>query len=193
MKPMLIGAAAVCAAVSLSTHVQAGTLVDTVKVEVSATVPPRCGFKQPPASMTSAPSIETAQSIALDFILDCNAPFAIGVQSSNGALAFQGTRDNSGFAFEKDYRVALSMATTVGEVSAPPCEAARLTATTPQAERCHIHSSTPGQGGLSSGEGFAVNEAGRVTVSWGSREGGQPRPAAGTYQDTLTIVLGVRS
>lgn len=163
---------------------------DVVRVDVSATVPARCGFKQAPAGMTSAAKIDTAQDIPFDFVLDCNAPFAIGVQSANGALAFQGARDDSGFAFEKAYTVGMSLGTSAGAVNAAPCEAAQLTVNA--ADHCGLYSAVGGEG-LSSGDATAIDKAGRLTVSWKARDGSQPRPAAGTFQDTLTIVLGVRS
>lgn len=198
MKPKFFGAAAmaVCAAATAwaggPTSIAKAEPNDTVRVDVTAAVPSRCGFKTAPSGMTSAASIETAQSIPFDFVLDCNAPFAIGVKSANGGLAFQGTRDESGFAFEKGYRVGLSMQTSAGDVQAEPCQAAQLTATAASADRCGFFAAAAGEG-LSSGEAVAIDQTGRLTVSWTGRASSEPRAAAGSYQDTLIITLGVRS
>lgn len=170
---------------------------DHIAIDVTATIAERCGIARGPATLASAalPDLETAQTLGFDFQLDCNTPFAIAVSSSNGAMVLDDPtragpvgRTETGFSNRKAYSVALALETDDAPIATRPCDAADLVAA---GSACPFYGTVAGQG-LSSGRRTAIRRNGRVIVGWRGGDDGIRR-AAGTYQDTLTIVVGPRT
>jgi spore coat protein U-like protein len=168
---------------------------DSLSIAVTATIAPKCGIGPSGAAAGSVPDLEQAQTLNFDFKLDCNSPFAIGVSSQHGALRLKSTQnlnagtDSQGFSLEKEYQVALSVQTDAGSLEGGSCGSKALKDGTGS---CSFYGVSPGSG-LSSGQRTAIDRTGTITVSWPASSGSDPRRAAGEYQDTITIVVGVKS
>jgi spore coat protein U-like protein len=182
---------AACAQAASSAHVD---------IELRATVAERCGIARTGSDPAAMPDLDTAQSLRFAFQVDCNTPFAIAVSSANGALRMQqnggpistgpgDARTPDGFAADKSYQVALSLDTDAGSISSQPCNSRDLTNS---GGKCAFYGTVPGTG-LSSGGRTAMGRDGALTVSWKSGDENGVRHAAGTYQDTLTVVVGPRA
>lgn len=164
---------------------------DTLTVDLSAAIAQRCGIAPSGSSSLSGASLDRAESHAFDFAIDCNTPFAIGVRSSSGglSLAASGTLDTAGDGFStlKPYSVALELQTDNGPMSGGKCGSAALTA----AGSCAFYGASSGEG-LGSGQRTAIRRTGSMTIAWSAGED-EARRAAGTYRDTLTIIVGPRT
>lgn len=165
---------------------------DRLAIEVSATVMERCGVNPDRVPIQSA-ELDRPQTMNFQFSVDCNAPFVIGVSSQHGGMRLstatnnQDPTDAEGFAVEKAYDVALSVSTDDGVLDAGACNSQALTG---RGEGCAFFGAVAGEG-MSSGGRTAINREGRLAVSWAEADAG-PRLAAGTFQDTITVVIGVR-
>lgn len=158
-----------------------------LKLDLHAELAQRCGITRNGADPTSA-NLDQATVLRFGFLLDCNAPFRIGVSAQNGALAWiGGARADDGFAYSRDYAVSLDFETSGGAIHADSCGAEELLTQ----GRCAFFGRNPGEG-LSSGGDIAAGQTGALVISWPADGGGRPRRAAGVYQDTITIVVGVR-
>lgn len=167
-----------------------GTPRDVViEIDVAGTIPVRCGSAQPQTFPVDPGDLNQAGSLEFPFDVDCNAPFVVGVASTNGARV-GGQDDGSGFAFRKTYSVGLSVETDAGQLTTPDCLSSALAMEAPVGD-CAFRGVLPGEG-LSSGEATAIRRSGRLTVDWTAGGDGR-RLASGRFQDTLTITLGART
>lgn len=167
---------------------------DTITIDVKAKIEERCGIAaNGPTSSASTPNLEAATTLNFGFKLNCNVPFAIGVSSENGALRLStatGNTDNAnGFSVEKPYNVKLRVDTDGQPMTPDQCSSDALVR---NSGGCAFFGKTPGQG-LRSGQRTAINREGSIEVSWPSDASSGQRRAAGIYQDTLTVVVGVRN
>lgn len=176
---------------------KAGTSVPAnqpLAVEIRATIVERCGLSSHGNPTSAEGDLQRNERITFDFAIDCNTPFRIGVSSANGALRLAGApsgqdRTEDGFAVAKPYHVGLKVDTDSGIIDAGTCRSDELTS----AEKdCAFYGAHPGHG-LSSGHATAIDRTGTLTVSWKGQGDSGPRPAAGLYQDTLTVVLGPKT
>lgn len=186
--------AALAAAVALlAAPAAAANDVDTVTIDVTARVAERCGIVAgSETAPTTVPDMTTAQTLTYGFNIDCNTPFRIGVSSQNGALRLTGAagdRTGDGFSTEKDYRVGLHVETDGAPLDPEACSSRALVDGTGD---CAFFGATAGSG-LSSDERTAISRHGTITARWAADRGGEVRRVAGTYQDILTVVIGVRS
>jgi hypothetical protein len=185
--------AALCAAMPAYAHGSARN--DPLRIEVTATVVERCGLSAAGGRTSASGDLQSAQSLRLEFDVDCNTPFRIGVSSTNGALRLatassqNGSLDNQGFSIEKDYEVALQVATDDGLLDGGSCRSRTLVG---RSGNCPFYGRRAGDG-LSSGRDMAIGRSGTLTVSWREGDEGGPRRAAGRYQDFLTVVIGPRT
>lgn len=159
----------------------------TLTISLIGTIGSQCGFSSAPPTNAMLNDLTQANSLTLNFSLECNAGFAVGVSSQNGGLKNSGVTGvlANGFTDLLDYKVALQYQTDLGTVSGH-CDAASLAAASPT---CNFYGTAPGQG-LSSGDGVAAGTPGSMTLSW------TPPPnkkiAAGKYGDTITVTVGTR-
>lgn len=170
---------------------------DSISIDVTASIAQRCGVSDVPSgAAATTPDLDHAQNLSFGFNIDCNTPFAIGVSSQNGALVLQDGRDarssetSDGFSREKEYSVALAVETDGAPLNSDFCSSAELTGKG-KGKSCEFYGREAGTG-MSSGRRTAIRRNGSVVVRWNASDRGARR-AAGTYQDTLTVVVGPRS
>jgi hypothetical protein len=168
---------------------------DSLKIDIEASIGERCGISALGAKSKDAGRIDIANSVSFAFKLDCNTPFRIGVAAQNGAMQlvspYSPTTDFGGFATHKGYVAGLSFNTDQdGLVDAGECDSAKLSAA--QAD-CAFYSAQPGKGFSAGRRSTAIDSEGSLTVRWSGSEGDTARLVAGTYEETLTIVVGPRT
>lgn len=182
---MLGAIAAMCQVVCPQARGQATG--SALSLDIDADLSQRCGITRDGTEPAPA-DLDRAATLRFGFTLDCNAPFRIGVSASNGALAWVGSEQpDDGFAYRRGYDVSLDFETSGGTIRTEPCNAEDLR----RPGKCQFFGREPGEG-MSSGEDIAPGKRGALLISWPSDNGGSPRRAAGTYQDTITIIVGVR-
>jgi hypothetical protein len=93
-----------------------------------------------------------------------------------------------GFSQERVYRVKLNVDTDGSPIETDYCGSRELANA---AGSCEFYSETPGKG-LGSGDRTAIQKEGSLTVRWGAADDEGPRRVAGTYQDFITVVVGVK-
>lgn len=155
---------------------------DALTLSIVGEIPERCGFQTLPPATISLGDLGQGGSAVVPLGLDCNTGFRIRMSSANGALAAE--RPSRVFGNRLDYQVRFRVGTDAGSLEAA-CTASAL-----KSGGCPLFGPTPGAGGLSSGDAVAIDEAGALTIDWVA-----PTEVltAGTYSDTLTIVLEARS
>ena len=82
-----------------------------VEIEVLARIQERCGFLEKPAATIDSLNLGAAGETRLDFFIDCNTPFAIGVSSVNGGFKATRTKLAGGFRTLLSYDVGLNLQT----------------------------------------------------------------------------------
>ena len=187
--PPSLAASLLCVlAVSIPSAVAAQS--ETVTVEVSAEIAPRCGFADAGPGETSAPGdLEQAARLSFGIKLDCNTPFSLGVVATNGALVNQdASPDDSGFAFAKTYYLSIGMETDRGITASERCVSTQIVA----GGTCSFASTISGEG-LSSGQGIAIDRDATFEVEWPDQRELTNRLAPGRYRDTLILVVGART
>ena len=155
-----------------------------VTIDVTGTVAERCGFSTPPTSQAALGDLTSPGTLSLPFTVDCNTPFRIRAMSSNGGLKTH-SPGAAGFTNTLDYNLQLQLSTDAGALSAT-CDAGALAG---GGGDCAYYGNCAGQG-LSSGEGVALKAPAALKFDW------TPPPkrlVAGTYTDTVTIVVEARS
>jgi spore coat protein U-like protein len=157
----------------------------SVTVDVVGTVPGHCGFTTTPSGQTIPGDLSQGGSLTIDFGVNCNAPFLVRASSKNGAFLTDQPAVGDGLANQLDYSLHLTLATDLGALDAT-CNADALTA---GAGGCAFYGTATGQG-LSSGDGVAINQSGSLQFGWTQSA---KQLVAGSYSDTLTIVVEVRS
>jgi hypothetical protein len=168
---------------------------DSLKIDIEASIGDRCGIAALGAKAKDAGRVDTANSVSFNFRLDCNTPFRIGVAAQNGAMQLVSTEaastDFVGFATRKAYIAALAFNTDQdGLVDAGECDSAKLRAT---GADCAFYGAEPGKGFSAGRRSTAIGTEGSLTVRWPGSEGDTARLVAGTYEETLTIVVGPRT
>lgn len=183
-------AVAAGAVLSLSSGQAASAHTDAISIDISATVPARCGFVAAgPESVSSTQDLELAASLSVRLALDCNAPYALGVVAEHGTLVNRDAApDGSGYAFEKDYRVSVALETDRGTVRSERCGSRDLVA----GGSCSFAATQAGEG-LGSGRGVSINRDAVLKIEWPAQSPAAPRLAAGRYRDTLILVVGARA
>jgi hypothetical protein len=168
----------------------------TIAIDVQATVTARCGVAAIGDRANAPVAIDRAQALTFSFSLDCNTGFRIGVRAAHGALrlttAPSGARDLDGFGIERDYLVALTLATDdSAALAAGQCSSRDLAE---GATGCPFYGRPRDGGGFSPGENrTAINRGGSLTVTWSGDEMQDGRRlAAGNYQDVLTVEVAPR-
>ena len=159
-----------------------------LKLSLVGRIRSHCGFAAMPPSSANLNDLSQGGSLELDFKLDCNSGFAVGISSSNGGLKrVTGGEDVhiNGFATSLDYDVGLAYQTDLGTVSSH-CPASSLAAGSPT---CAFYGAGVSQG-LSSRDGVAVGAPGSLTLTW--QPPSHARLVAGNYKDTLTITVGAQ-
>jgi spore coat protein U-like protein len=156
----------------------------TLTVDVTGQVAGRCGFSTPPTDKSVLGDLATAGSLTLNFTVDCNTPFRVRAISTNGGLKTT-SATGEGFTNLLDYSLRLQLATDAGGLDAT-CNADALASA---AGGCAYYGSAAGQG-LSSGQGVSLNASGALQFGWTAAP---QRLVAGSYSDTLTIVVEARS
>ncbi|MBX7483437.1 hypothetical protein [Qipengyuania qiaonensis] len=163
---------------------------ETVTVDISAEIAPRCGFTGSGPAAASAPGdLENAAQLRFGLTLDCNTPFSLGVMATNGELLNQDAMpDGSGFAFAKTYYLTVGIDTDRGFKTSERCASSEIVAGGP----CSFASTISGEG-LSSGDGIAIDHDAILEVQWPDQRELSRRLAPGRYRDTLILVVGART
>ncbi len=189
---------AACAALTASpalAHGNGGGNNDQLRIEITARIAERCGISPGEGGSNVSGNLENNETLTINFDIDCNTPFRIGVSSENGGLRLATAQrgdtntDAQGFSIMKRYQVGLQVQTDGGLLDGGTCRSDELTS---REGRCNFYGDRPGRG-LSSGRRTAIDRTGTLTVSWNAQDGEGRRRVAGNYQDTLTIVVGPRT
>lgn len=161
-----------------------------VSIDISANIPPRCGFVPGTlSSQTGTPDLETPARFDIRLTLDCNTPYAFGVVAQAGQLAnLDATADGSGFAFAKPYLLTVALDTDQGTIRSERCPSTTLVL----GGECSFAASAPGSG-LSSRRGVSINRDATLTIEWTDQSRFERRLAPGRYRDTLILVVGPRA
>ncbi len=163
-----------------------------VEIDVLARIVERCGFQQKPDATPHSLDLSRSGTTSLDFKVDCNTPFAIGVSSAKGALSSLRTGDANGFRTRLPYQVGLKLNTSGSALTPRDCSSDSLSPTSAPGTGCAFFGDATVQG-LSSEQHIAIGEEGRLTISWPDPDTGGPRLIAGALSDTITITIGARS
>lgn len=168
---------------------------DSLKIDIEASISERCGISALGAKSKDGGRIDTAASVSFNFRLDCNTPFRIGVAAQNGAMQLVSSEgassDFGGFATRKAYIAGPAFNTDQdGLVDAGECDSEKLSAA--QGD-CAFYGAQPGKGFSAGRRSTAIGKEGSLTVRWSSSDGDTARLVAGTYEETLTIVVGPRT
>lgn len=149
----------------------------SVSIEVAGIIEPRCS-NTGSAYGIQVRDMATAGSDVIRFAVDCNAPFQYALTSQNGGFKLEGAAPHSStLAFEVPYRVSVLIPLTGGGAIKDVCESSQIKAGV---------ATCPFTG---SGNSVAIGKTGELAVAWQASQ----RPlAAGTYQDRLTVSLGLR-
>jgi spore coat protein U-like protein len=193
----LLGKALAFCAFSFASGAAAAS-VETVKLDISASIPARCGLIDLAKAPLTAADLTQDASMTLPFKVDCNQPFVIRMSSSNGGMRYLGEGDSFGFMTFKPYEVALDVGLSGGSSLSRSCGSTALNPSSAAAAGegmgvgCEFYG-TAFRTGLSSGDAIAASDAGpsSLKISW--RGASIRRMRAGSYQDTLTIVVEPRS
>lgn len=121
-----------------------------------------------------------AQSAALDFIVNCNAPFVYGLSSENGALVFRSAGDKARNPTNHlPYRIELTLPTNDGGAISSTCDSADLAKAGLAAGACTADS----------GQAIATAQKGRIVLRW------QPGQTllSGDYSDGLNIQINAKN
>ena len=200
---LMVAFGAVLAVASLSdptmARAETSPTTETVKLEVKATIPARCGFTDVPIVPTGKRDVTRQTTIDMPFKVDCNQPFTIRMSSGNGALKYVGTGDRFGFLDVKPYEVSLELGLSNAEKITRSCSSATLNPASAASAGegmgvgCDFYG-TARRSGLSSQAAIAASDAAPslLRVSWTDASSTR-RLLAGAYQDTLTIVVEPRS
>jgi hypothetical protein len=159
-----------------------------LKLSVVGHIRSHCGFAAMPPSSVTMNDLLQGGSLELDFRLDCNSGFAVGISSSNGGLKRNTAGEDlhvAGFATSLDYDVGLAYQTDLGTVSGH-CPASSLASSSPA---CAFYGAGASQG-LASRNGVAVDAPGSLTLTW--QPPSHARLIAGSYKDTITITVGAQ-
>lgn len=179
---------------------------NVLKIHVEASIAERCGIAALGSDDKDGGRIDRSSTVAFNFKLDCNTPFRIGVSADQGALAMvqgdggdpqlgRGGNPNGftaeGFATRKSYVASLRFNTDQdGLIDAGECASEDLTS---RKGDCDFYGNRPGSGFSPGRKTTAIGREGSLTVSWRGEEAESIRLAAGTYQETLTVVVGPRT
>jgi hypothetical protein len=157
---------------------------DTIQLTVQGHVTAACSLSGGSSVQLGDVTGTGTKSLALN--VNCNAPFAYALVSTNGALKSDGVVKVIGGVFQtsQPYTVTTSFVTDVGAfgdtslasstltaTNAAPCEGATFSNTCPFAN---------------SGAGVALNQSATLTIGWSAPTAPL---VAGTYSDTLTVVV----
>jgi hypothetical protein len=155
---------------------------DSLKLVVQGEIPKRCGFKTAPLAVINLGVLDDGGSVEIPFVVDCNTGYRIRMQSERGAL--EAAQASSVFPNRLAYDVSVYVGTDGADLTAG-CASENL-----RSGGCQLHGAVVGSGGLSSGDAISIDEAGALKLEWQA-------PAsvltAGSYSDTLTIVVEGRS
>lgn len=164
---------------------------DVLQIDIEAQIGRRCGIAALGAKTNENGRIDQATRISFNFTLDCNTPFKIGVAAQHGGLQLAGTtapqQGNGGFATRKAYVAGLQFNTDqAGTIAAGECGSASLLAAH---ATCRFYGAEPGSGLYSGRNITAIGREGELTVSWSGEDAESTRLAAGSYSETLTIIV----
>ena len=185
-------------AISVAASTQSHAETEHVRLDITASIAPRCGLVDLTNVQLPRADVTVAASMDVPFKVDCNQPFVIRITSGNGGLRLIGEGNSFGFVTFKPYDVKLDLGLSNEPNISRTCASAALnTATAASAGEgmgmgCDFFG-TAVRSGLSSGNAIAAGDAApsNLKISW--RGGSQGRMLAGSYQDTLTIVVEPRS
>lgn len=167
----------------------------SVELEVTGSIEASCALSGVTSSVTGL-NFTSANSVTLDYTVDCNAPFAYAIESANQAFTRTSgdavVGGSSSFADTLPYNVTTSFTTDNGSFGDVSLSSSDLTAanTAPCVGAsfdiaCEATFSN-------SGTDVAANPTGTnasLQVAWGN----SATPLlAGTYQDTLTLTVRVK-
>lgn len=164
---------------------------DSVSLKLTGTVEARCALDIPNDNTDIALGEVSAGALdktaELTFTIDCNAPFAYSLESTNGALANTTTTIGQGsddFDTTLDYEVQFKTALEDGDTASidQTCTSASIDddLAAGSADQCDFEDS---------GTSIAIDEQGSLTISVDA-EG--KLLLAGAYTDELKLTVGVR-
>ena len=172
---------------------------DRVRLQVSANIPSRCGISEAPVVPNIIHDVTRRTSIEMPFKVDCNQPFVMSLTSKNGGFRAEGGVNQFGFLGFTTYNVDLKLGLNDDSVVTRSCGSASLNPASAASSGefvglgCDFYN-TDRRSGLSSGNAIATAESANssLKISWSDASASR-RMIAGSYQDTLTIVVEPRS
>lgn len=156
---------------------------ERVQISLKGQISSKCGLSQMISDLPLGIGGDHAQtsSAALDFTIDCNAPFIYGLSSANGALTFRGgARGNARLAANQlPYTIELTVQTNDDGAISSTCNSTEL----------HSALSMTGACLIDSGQSIATDQKGRIVLRWVA---GKPL-LAGDYADGLSILINAKN
>ncbi|KAF0185905.1 MAG: hypothetical protein FD163_573 [Hyphomonadaceae bacterium] len=185
LKVVCVGAAFACAT---NAHAQ------SVTIDVQGTLAAACELNIPTTSYNNL-NITAAGSQVIPFSVDCNAPFAYALVSANGGLLNAAGLANvvpgsMQFTGNIPYKVTTNFTTDIGTFGDVSLDAATLSAANASPCIAATYSSTCPFAHSGSGAA-AQGQSASITINW-QQNTGAPL-VAGTYSDTLTLTVRVRT
>ncbi|MFC6199506.1 hypothetical protein [Ponticaulis profundi] len=170
-----------------------GTSSAQVEISVEGEIEASCALSGLTSSVTGL-DFNTPGSTTLDYIVDCNAPFAYALESAGQSFELQApsigvSPGSAAFEASLDYTITSNFITDNGSFS-DTLNSAELTAG--NAAPCTAAAFDPACSFSDSGTDVAANPSGNnasLQIAWGSTA----NPLiAGSYQDTLTLTVRVK-
>lgn len=156
-----------------------------LRIDLKGRVPARCELTSPPIIRGQLP-IHRAGESETGFAIDCNTPFLLRVRSESGGMA--SIEPTPGITTLMPYELAVALGTDSGRRELGWCRSDALAGAA--ADGCDFSASGAGRG-WSSEDATAIKQTGTVRLRW--REAPASSPLLGSYRDTITIELELRS
>lgn len=156
-----------------------------LRIDLKGRVPARCELTSPPVISGQLP-IHRAGESETAFAIDCNTPFLLRVRSGAGGMA--SVEPTPGITTLMPYEVAVAVGTDAGRRDLGWCRSEALAGGA--ADGCAF-SAAGAERGWSSEDATAIDQTGTVRLRW--REAPADAPLLGSYRDTITIELELRS
>ena len=170
---------AVCSPAALAGS--AGTLT------VQGTIPQSCGLSGPSGAIDLG-NIAAAGSKDVTISVDCNAPFAYAVVSTNHALIADAPPAVAGGSFNTSLPYTLSTSFETDGASFGDSNIPSANLTSANAAPCQAPAFDPSCPFANSGDTVAIQKTGRLTLSW---DNPSSPLTAGTFSDTITLTVRV--
>lgn len=164
----------------------------TLSLPVTASVSGRCGFADAgtPAARVEVGDVEAGFSHTLPFVLSCNSPVRLAIQSRNGALRAPG-EPAAGYGSSLDYTVTVQAVGSRGVSVSASCAASALAQAATTA--CALRGPASSTQGLRLPDVSLKEPGSYLQLSAPPASGRTPLMASSDYADFLVLTLSPSS